>query len=148
MTMEEEEVVEGVISSEHYSSGSCQSGWTAYLDHQSWPCHHSLLLCDKNSVSSSSSFFSFFCSHVHPRQEQEQEQEEDMSMVSDASSRPPQLHRAIHRHDDDGRKRRAEADRQKGCSSSLLEDTASSQLKRKKMRYLESFPAMKPTARP
>ncbi|WOL16941.1 hypothetical protein Cni_G25729 [Canna indica] len=109
MAGEEDEV----ISSECISGS--QSGWTSYLNHSS--CNSPLLLVHNNGHSSS------------------QEQEEDLSMVSDASSKPPHFHVEEDEQycncspwlkQDGGKKRRLEPKQGKDHLSSLLDDTASS----------------------
>ncbi|CAL9121724.1 unnamed protein product [Musa textilis] len=120
-------------------SSGCQSGWTMYLA-QSSDEQSSLRHKDASSFHG---------------QEEEEEEEEDLSMISDASSGPPQLHEVdderghCYRHStplwesngclhfasapaaamgrDGGKKKRAEAAQQRDHSS-VLDDTASSQL--------------------
>ncbi|CAL9056106.1 unnamed protein product [Musa banksii] len=122
-------------------SSGCQSGWTMYL---------------AQSSDEQSSLRHKDASSFHEQEEEEEEQEEeDLSMISDASSGPPQLHEVdderghYYRHStprwesngclhfasapaaamgrDGGKKRRAEAAQQRDHSS-VLDDTASSQL--------------------
>ncbi|URE10717.1 hypothetical protein MUK42_22357 [Musa troglodytarum] len=129
-------IQEDEMSSE--CSSGCQSGWTMYLA-QSSDEQSSLRHKDASSFHG----------------QEEEEEEEDLSMISDASSGPPQLHEVdderghCYRHStplwesngclhfasapaaamgrDGGKKRRAEAAQQRDHSS-VLDDTASSQL--------------------
>ncbi|XP_065046282.1 protein SOB FIVE-LIKE 5-like [Musa acuminata AAA Group] len=132
-------IQEDEMSSE--CSSGCQSGWTMYL---------------AQSSDEQSSLRHKDASSFHEQEEEEEEQEEeDLSMISDASSGPPQLHEVdderghYYRHStprwesngclhfasapaaamgrDGGKKRRAEAAQQRDHSS-VLDDTASSQL--------------------
>ncbi|RWV94366.1 hypothetical protein BHE74_00050031 [Ensete ventricosum] len=124
-------------------SSGCQSGWTMYLA-QSSDEQSSLRHKDDSSFHG---------------QEEEEEEEEDLSMISDASSGPPQLHEVdderghCYRHStprwesngclhfasapaaamgrDGVKKRRAEAAEQRDHSS-VLDDTASTKERGKK----------------
>ncbi|KAL3634122.1 hypothetical protein CASFOL_021176 [Castilleja foliolosa] len=67
------------ISSSEYSSG-CESGWTMYLDQ-----HSNSGYCNNNN-NNNNQFVSKY------EEKHNGEEDEDLSMVSDASSGPPQFH--------------------------------------------------------
>lgn len=70
----------GMVAADSECSSGCESGWTLYLENSFVTC------CKDNNFEAEKSL------KQKQEEEEEEEEEEDLSMVSDASSGPPNFH--------------------------------------------------------
>lgn len=110
----------GMVAADSECSSGCESGWTLYLENSFLPC------CKDNNFEDEKSL----------KQKEEETEEEDLSMVSDASSGPPNFHQeeeyghkiinGSHYYAPITNPKRQKAKDKKQKQISVLDDTASS----------------------
>ncbi|XP_055814801.1 protein SOB FIVE-LIKE 5-like isoform X2 [Solanum dulcamara] len=110
----------GMVAADSECSSGCESGWTLYLENSFLPC------CKDNNLEGEKSL----------KQKEEETEEEDLSMVSDASSGPPNFHQeeeyghniinGSHYYAPITNPKRQKAKDKKQKQISVLDDTASS----------------------